>query len=91
MEEDFAKAKPYAASMGIYVFKKQVLLDLLEKQFPNANDFSRDILSFKSDLKIVAYRHNKYWEDVGSLKDYYYANLALATDVSSESRGGSMW
>jgi glucose-1-phosphate adenylyltransferase len=34
------------------------------------------------ELKITAYPHHGYWEDVGSLKDYYAANMALATDSS---------
>jgi ADP-glucose pyrophosphorylase len=34
------------------------------------------------ELKICAYPHHGYWEDVGSLKDYYAANMALAADVS---------
>jgi NDP-sugar pyrophosphorylase family protein len=46
-------------------------------------DFSRDILSLMhGELKICAYPHHGYWEDVGSLKDYYAANMALAADVS---------
>jgi ADP-glucose pyrophosphorylase len=46
-------------------------------------DFSRDILSFMhGELKICAYPHHGYWEDVGSLKDYYAANMAMAADVS---------
>jgi ADP-glucose pyrophosphorylase len=49
-----------------------------------AVDFSRDILSLMhGELKICAYPHHGYWEDVGSLKDYYAANMALAADVSS--------
>lgn len=48
-----------------------------------ALDFSRDILSLMhGELKICAYPHHGYWEDVGSLKDYYAANIALAKDVS---------
>eukprot|EP00878_Enallax_costatus_P019691 GHUV01020781.1.p1 GENE.GHUV01020781.1~~GHUV01020781.1.p1 ORF type:complete len:431 (+),score=103.78 GHUV01020781.1:256-1548(+) len=78
-----AHSKPFVASMGMYVFKKDVLVDLLYKKFPEAVDFSRDILSFMhGELKMVAYPHHGYWEDVGSLKDYYAANMALATDSS---------
>lgn len=50
---------------------------------PQAVDFSRDILALMhGELKIVAYPHHGYWEDVGSLKDYYAAQMALAADVS---------
>jgi hypothetical protein len=48
-----------------------------------AVDFSRDILSLmQGELKIMAYPFHGYWEDVGSLKDYYAANMAMAADVS---------
>lgn len=81
--EEEAHSKPFVASMGMYVFKKHVLKELLQKKFPDAVDFSRDILSLMhGELKISAYPHHGYWEDVGSLKDYYAANMALATDTS---------
>ncbi|KAI8475062.1 MAG: nucleotide-diphospho-sugar transferase [Monoraphidium minutum] len=71
--------KPYVASMGIYVFKKKALLDLLGRQFPHAVDFSRDILpAVVGERRIVAYPHTTYWEDVGCLKDYYRAHMELA-------------
>lgn len=48
-----------------------------------AVDFSRDILSLMhGELHIAAYPFHGYWEDVGSLKDYYAANMAMASDVS---------
>lgn len=48
-----------------------------------AVDFSRDILSLMhGELHIAAYPFHGYWEDVGSLKDYYAANMAMAADVS---------
>jgi ADP-glucose pyrophosphorylase len=50
---------------------------------PQAVDFSRDILSLMhGELHIAAYPFHGYWEDVGSLKDYYAANMAMASDVS---------
>lgn len=84
--------------MGIYVFKKAVLLDLLCRAFPDAKDFSRDILAvLAGSIKIAAYPHSGYWEDVGSLVAYYNANLALARSVSGSSlfvvcwRGAALW
>lgn len=78
-----AHSKPFVASMGIYVFKKSVLKDLLSNRFPKAVDFSRDILSLMhGELHIAAYPFHGYWEDVGSLKDYYAANMAMAADTS---------
>jgi glucose-1-phosphate adenylyltransferase len=39
-----AKKKPYIASMGVYVFKKEILLNLLRWRFPTANDFGSEII-----------------------------------------------
>ncbi|WIA11251.1 hypothetical protein OEZ85_011378 [Tetradesmus obliquus] len=78
-----AVSKPFVASMGMYVIKRKVLQELLSTRFPKAVDFSRDILALMhGQLKIVAYPHHGYWEDVGSLKDYYAAQMALAADTS---------
>lgn len=60
------------------------LLLLLLLLLLQAVDFSRDILSLMhGELHIAAYPFHGYWEDVGSLKDYYAANMAMAADVSS--------
>lgn len=74
-----AEERPYVASMGIYVIRKKVLLDMLSNQFPAAVDFSRDILpGIIGERRIVAYPHLTYWEDVGSLRNYYRAHMQLA-------------
>lgn len=72
-----AKSKPYIASMGIYVFKRQVLIDLLNK-WPDHTDFGNQILpNAAKDLKLQAYLFNDYWEDIGTIKSFFDANLAL--------------
>ena len=68
---------PYIASMGIYVFEKQVLLDLL-KQAPDRTDFGREILpAAVKDYNVQAYLFKDYWEDIGTIEAFYNANLAL--------------
>lgn len=72
-----AKEKPYIASMGIYVFKKQVLEKLL-KQNPQQTDFGKEVIPFAAkDHHIQAYLYKGYWEDIGTIKAFYEANLAL--------------
>ena len=74
---------PYIASMGIYVFKKKVLLELLNKTYPRANDFGSEVLpNAAKTLKVQAYLFNGYWEDIGTIKSFFDANLALAKDPS---------
>lgn len=72
-----ATSSPYIASMGIYVFEKQVLHDLLN-QAPNRTDFGREILpAALSAHNVQAHLFNDYWEDIGTVEAFYNANLAL--------------
>src|SRR5262245_31450636 len=75
-----AKGREYLASMGIYLFPREALLGLL-RDLPNATDFGKDI--FPASLRthrVVAHLFDGYWEDLGTIKDYHAANLALAGD-----------
>jgi len=72
-----AKESPYIASMGIYVFEKQVLFDVL-KQSNDRTDFGREILPASAqDYNVQAYLFRDYWEDIGTIEAFYNANLAL--------------
>jgi glucose-1-phosphate adenylyltransferase len=72
-----AKELPYIASMGIYVFERQVLLDLLKKA-PDQTDFGKQVLpSSTKDYNVQAYLFRDYWEDIGTVESFYNANLAL--------------
>lgn len=73
-----AKVKPYIASMGIYLFKREVLIDLLKQQ-PDCTDFGKEIIpNAIKDLNMQAYLFNDYWEDIGTIEAFFNANLALA-------------
>ena len=72
-----AKQSPYIASMGIYVFKKDVLIHLLNKSLEQT-DFGKEIIpSSAKDYNVQAYLYNGYWEDIGTIEAFYDANLAL--------------
>ena len=74
---DKAKESPYIASMGIYVFDKRVLHELLS-QAPERTDFGREILPASArDFNVQAYLFKDYWEDIGTIESFYNANLAL--------------
>jgi len=74
-----AKEKPYIASMGIYVFKKSALLELLNEKYPDALDFGGEILpEAAKEMNVKAYLFNDYWEDIGTIKSFFESNLALA-------------
>lgn len=110
-----ASKSPYIASMGVYVFKKDVLLKLLKWRYPTANDFGSEIIPSaikehnvqvrgfpihiflqkfylqyitmvamkKYMLFLQAYYFGDYWEDIGTIKSFYDANLALTEEVGS--------
>ncbi|PSB11431.1 glucose-1-phosphate adenylyltransferase, partial [filamentous cyanobacterium Phorm 46] len=72
-----AQENPYIASMGIYVFKKEVLIKLL-KESPNQTDFGKEIIPNSSkNHNVQAYLFDDYWEDIGTIEAFYDANLAL--------------
>ncbi|MDJ0599378.1 MAG: glucose-1-phosphate adenylyltransferase [Crocosphaera sp.] len=72
-----AKESPYIASMGIYVFNKKALTDLL-KNNPEQTDFGKEIIpGAAKDYNLQAYLFKGYWEDIGTIEAFYEANLAL--------------
>ncbi|HEY9613485.1 glucose-1-phosphate adenylyltransferase [Allocoleopsis sp.] len=77
LDSEPAQKMPYIASMGIYVFKKDVLIDLLNRS-PDQTDFGKEIIPASAkDYNVQAYLYNGYWEDIGTIESFYDANLAL--------------
>ncbi|KAJ3673401.1 hypothetical protein LUZ60_006775 [Juncus effusus] len=78
LSREEAEKKPYIASMGVYVFKKEILLNVLRWRFPTANDFGSEIIPASAkEYQVKAYLFNDYWEDIGTIKSFFEANLAL--------------
>ncbi|WP_247215820.1 glucose-1-phosphate adenylyltransferase [Synechococcus sp. C9] len=72
-----AQRKPYIASMGIYVFNKDILCKLLQED-TQRTDFGKEVIPAAiKDYKIQVYLFNDYWEDIGTIESFYEANLAL--------------
>ena len=72
-----AKQTPFIASMGIYVFERQVLHDLLNGA-PDQKDFGKEVLPASlNKYNVQAYLFKDYWEDIGTIESFYKANLAL--------------
>ncbi len=68
------------ASMGIYVFRKQLLLDLLSRG--DDASFGRDILPrVITEVNTCGYNFQGYWVDIGTVQSYYEANMALLTET----------
>ena len=76
MESIPGSERPYMASMGIYVFSKKVLFDLLDM---DANDFGKEIIpNAIGDYKVMGYKFDGYWEDIGTIQRFYEVNLQMA-------------
>src|SRR5262245_33509988 len=68
--------KPFMASMGIYVFSRDVLLELLEAD--HATAFGREIIpSALGTYRVHSYLFRGYWADVGTVASFYDANIML--------------
>ncbi|MHC5724701.1 MAG: glucose-1-phosphate adenylyltransferase [Nostoc sp.] len=77
LTKEQAELQPYIASMGIYVFKRDVLIKLL-KESVERTDFGKEIIPDASkDYNVQAYLFDDYWEDIGTIEAFYHANLAL--------------
>jgi glucose-1-phosphate adenylyltransferase len=73
-----AQRRPHLASMGIYVFSRETLFDLLATN-PSATDFGKELIptSLNRGDKLQSYLFDDYWEDIGTIGAFYEANLAL--------------
>ncbi|XP_042028167.1 glucose-1-phosphate adenylyltransferase small subunit 2, chloroplastic [Salvia splendens] len=79
LDDERAKEMPYIASMGIYVFSKNAMLNLLRDTFPGANDFGSEVIPGATSvgLRVQAYLYDGYWEDIGTIEAFYNANLGI--------------
>jgi glucose-1-phosphate adenylyltransferase len=74
------EGRDYLASMGIYIFNRGLLEELMKN--PNTNDFGKEIipLAIKSH-KTLSYQYEGYWTDIGNIDSFFEANLGLTDDV----------
>ena len=72
----------YLASMGIYVFNMEVLAELLREN--KKPDFGKHIIPEAiNSHKVFSYVFDEYWEDIGTIRSFWAANLALADPLPS--------
>ncbi len=69
--------RPYLGSMGIYMFKTQALIELLEN-YPH-DDFGNHVIPHAIGThSVYGFDFDDYWEDIGTIRSFYETNLALA-------------
>jgi len=83
-EADQKEGKIYLASMGIYIFSKNVIKDLFSAN-PTSNDFGKEIIpsAISGGRRVAGFKYNGYWEDIGTIKSFFEANLSLTDDIPS--------
>jgi glucose-1-phosphate adenylyltransferase len=76
------QGRHYLASMGIYVFNRKFLYDLLTEEFKDSPDFGKEIIPQSIEkYKVFSYQYAGYWTDIGNIHSFFEANLALTMDI----------
>ncbi|MGB5423175.1 MAG: sugar phosphate nucleotidyltransferase, partial [Desulfobacterales bacterium] len=69
--------KPYLASMGIYVFRTDLLFEVLKSE---GDDFGKNIIpGALADYRVMGYVYDGYWADIGTIRAFYDVNLEMAS------------
>ena len=79
-DEMKAEGKHYLASMGIYIFNRELLVELMSN--PDTKDFGKEIIPQAiGKQKILSYQYEGYWTDIGNIDSFFEANLGLTDDI----------
>lgn len=75
-----SEGKHYLASMGIYIFNKDLLINLLEGT--DTMDFGKEIIPQSiENHKVLSYAYEGYWTDIGNIDSFFEANIDLTSDM----------
>ncbi|MCS6884693.1 MAG: glucose-1-phosphate adenylyltransferase [Acidobacteriota bacterium] len=79
LTKEEAERKPYLASMGIYIFNKEVLDTVLTRDVSQV-DFGREIIPAAiKEYNVQAFLFTGYWEDIGTISAFYKANMDMTS------------
>jgi len=74
------KGRNYLASMGIYIFNRDLLIHLMSN--PDTKDFGKEIIPQSIDnQKVLSYQYEGYWTDIGNIDSFFEANLGLTDEI----------
>ena len=74
------EGRHYLASMGIYIFNRDLLIDLMKN--PGTKDFGKEIIPQAiGNERILSYQYEGYWTDIGNIDSFFEANLGLTDDI----------
>jgi len=72
--------KNYLASMGIYIFNRKLLIELMSN--PDTKDFGKEIIpQAVGNKKLLSYQYEGYWTDIGNIDSFFEANIGLTDDL----------
>ena len=76
------QGKNYLASMGIYIFNKNILKRLFAS-YPEAIDFGKQIIpsAIETGFRVFSYAYDGYWTDIGNISSFFEANISLTDDI----------
>ena len=79
-EESKSEGKNFLASMGIYIFNRDLLVELMSNK--DTKDFGKEIIPQAiGKHKILSYQYEGYWTDIGNIDSFFEANLGLTDDI----------
>jgi glucose-1-phosphate adenylyltransferase len=79
-DEMKAEGRVYLASMGIYIFNRKLLYELLEGN--ERTDFGKEIIPQSIvDHRVLSYQYEGYWTDIGTIPSFFDANLGLTDEI----------
>lgn len=79
-DEMKAEGRHYLASMGIYIFNRDLLVELMNNQ--ETMDFGKEIIPQNiHNKKVLSYQFEGYWTDIGNIDSFFEANLGLTDSI----------
>ena len=81
-EDMKAKGRNHLASMGIYIFNRDLLIELMNN--PDTIDFGKEIIPQNINKhKTLSFQYEGYWTDIGNIDSFFEANIGLTDDIPS--------
>ncbi len=78
-QKGVSEEKPYLGSMGIYLFKPDVLRRILMEEDRDKTDFGKEIIPDAIErYKVTSYLFDGYWSDIGTISSFFKANIDMA-------------
>ncbi|MDN3492111.1 glucose-1-phosphate adenylyltransferase [Winogradskyella bathintestinalis] len=75
-----AQGRNHLASMGIYIFNRDLLIELMNN--PDTNDFGKEIIPQSIEKhKTLSYQYEGYWTDIGNIDSFFEANIGFTDDL----------